>query len=173
MSRTTKRATAALLCGVVLVALGFAIAGMPAAEQAPESLSVTIDFDPFVPGITKTRSSAVDVPVPSRVDEALVAINGSDAIIITDLAICQVGRCTSLVPGLELDPGPYSLTVAATMDASVEPGMSGEIVGQIRIVETHQLTAIDTTLLMGVAGVGLFAIATGALLVGRRKVLMP
>ena len=171
MSRTATRATAALLCGVVLVALGLAVAGIPGAEPAPESLNVEIDFDTFVPGVTQTRTSLVEVPVPSLVDEARVDTFGSGVDIDVDLTICDAGRCRPLVAGAELDPGPYTLTVAATLDEQVAPGTSGDIAGQIRIVETSRATAIDTTLLMSVAGVGLLAIAIGALLVRQREVV--
>ena len=100
MSRTATRATAALLCGVVLVALGLAIIGLPDTEVAPESLSVDIDFDEFVPGVTQTRTSPVDVPVPSRVAEAEVATSGPDVAIDVDLTICQRDRCTPLTLSL-------------------------------------------------------------------------
>ena len=173
MRRTATRATAALLCGVVLVALGLAIIGLPDDEIAPESLSVAIDVDTVVPGVTQTRTSPVDVPVPSRVAEAMVATSGPDVAIDVDLTICQRDRCTPLTTGLELDPGPYTLTVAATMDRNAEPGTSGDIVGQIRIVETHSSTGIDATQLMAVAGVGLLSIAVGVLLLGRRRVVTP
>jgi len=171
MGRTATRATAALLCGVVLVALGLAIAALPTSEHAPESLSVEINFDTFVPGVTQARSSAIDVPVPSRIADARVDTIGSAVAIDVDLTICQLERCTPLAVGTELDPGPYTLTVEATMDPGVAPGASGEIVGEITIVETRQSTAIDPTLLMAVAGGGLLAIAVGTLLVGQRRVV--
>lgn len=172
MSRTATRATAALLCGVVLVALGLAIIGMPDDETAAESLSVEITFDAFVPGVTQTRTSDVDVPVPSRVDEARVDIVGEGVVIDTDLSICQLGECQPLAAGLELRPGPYTLSVSATLDREVAPGASADLVGQIRIVETREPTAIDTTLLMIVAGIGVLAIALGVLLVTRRREAM-
>jgi hypothetical protein len=153
---------------VVLVALGLALAGLPTTEQAPESLNVEIDFDTFVAGVTQTRTSAVEVPVPSRITDARVDTVGTGVVIDTDLTICQLDRCRPLVAGLELDPGPYTLSIVATLDAQVAPGSSGELVGQIRLVETRSSAAVDTTVLMVVAGIGLLTIAVGALLVGRR-----
>jgi hypothetical protein len=173
MSRTATRATAALLCGVVLVALGLAIIGMPDDATAPESMNVEVDFDTFIPGVTQTRSSAVDVPVPSKVAEARVDTTGSGASIDATLSICQLDRCAPLVVGAELDPGPYTLTVAATMNQSVEPGSTVELFGRIRIIETHQSAAIDPTLLIAAAGIGLVTISTGALLVGRHRTVAP
>ena len=169
MSRNATRATAALLCGVVLVALGLAIAGLPDFERAPESLSLEIDFDTLQPGVTQTQSSQVDVPVASRVAEARVDSVGFEAVIDVELTICDFDGCRPLEAGTDLDPGQYTLTVAAKLDEQAAPGTSGEFVGQIRVVETHRSTAIDTTLLMSIAGVGLLAIGLGALLVGRRQ----
>ncbi len=169
MSRAATRATAALLCGVVLVALGLAFVGLPDSERSPDSMSVEIDFDTFTPGVTQTRSSSVEVPVPSRVAVARVDTIGPDVAIDVDLTICDRGDCRPLEAGAELEPGPYTLTVAATLDDQVAPGSSGRFVGEIRIVETSQTTAIDTTLMMVIAGIGLLAIAIGALLVDRRQ----
>ena len=166
MSRTATRAIAALLCGVVLVALGLAIAGMPDTERAPESLHVEIAFDEFVPGVVQTRSSSVEIPVPSRVTDARVDTAGAP--IDVDVTICQLDRCRPIVTGTELDPGPYTLDITAALDDDVAPGSSTDIVGEIRIVETRQPTAIDTTLLMSAAGIGVVAIAVGALLVRQR-----
>jgi hypothetical protein len=172
MSRTATRATAALLCGVVLVALGLAFIATPDSATAPESLTVEIDFDTFAPGVTQTRTSNVDVPVPSRVDEARVDIVGEGVELETDLSICQLDDCQPLVAGLELRPGPYTLSVAATLDREVAPGATGDLIGQIRIVETRQPTAIDTTMLVTVACIGLLAIALGVQLVTRRREVM-
>ena len=171
MTRAATRATAALLCGVVLVALGLAIAGMPDTERAPESLNVEIAFDTFVPGVTQTRTSAIDVPVPSRVIDARVDTIGTDAAVDVALTICSSDDCHPLAADSELDAGPYTLTIAATLDERVAQGSSGDIVGRIRIVEARQPTAVDTTLLMAVAGVGLLAIAIGATVLGRQQVV--
>jgi hypothetical protein len=167
MSRSATRAIAALLCGVVLVALGLAITAMPDTERAPESISVEIAFDPFLPGRTQTRTSSVDVPVPSQVTEARIDTAGAPLDI--ELTICQLDRCREIVAGTELDPGPYTLTIAATLDEDVAPGSSTDIAGEIRIVETRRPTAIDTTLLTSVAGIGVAAVAIGALLVRQRQ----
>lgn len=169
MSRTATRATAALLCGVVLVALGLAIAGMPESERAPASLNVDMNFDTFAPGVTQTRSSAVDVPVPSRIADARVETVGRGVVIDVELTICRLDDCRPVEAGTELVPGPYTLRVSATLDDQVPPGASGRLVGEIRIVETRRADAIDTTLLMAVAGIGMVVIAVGALLIGQRS----
>lgn len=168
MSRTAVRATAALLCGVVLVALGLAFMGLPDTAHAPESLSVDVDFDTFQPGVTQTRTSMVEVPVPSQVAEARVDAVGSAMSVDVELTICQADDCQPLEAGTELAPGPYTLTVSATLDEQVTPGSSGELAGQIRIVETRRTNAVDTSLLMTIAAIGLAAIAIGALAVRQR-----
>jgi hypothetical protein len=121
VSRNATRATAALLCGVVLVALGLMVAGMPASESPPESLHVALDFDTFVPGETQTRTSQVEIPVPSRVTDAAVTQTGDDATIDVRLTICQaeLDRCEPLRAGLELSSGPHALTVEATLTARI------------------------------------------------------
>lgn len=165
MSRTATRATAALLCGAILVALGLAIAGMPDTARSPESLNVEITFDAFVPGVTQTRSSSVEVPVRSRVADARV--DTAEALIDVDLTICQLDECRPLVAGTELDPGPYTLDIAATLDEQFAAGSSTDIVGEIRIVEARQPAATDTTVLMAAPGIGVAAIVIGALTVRR------
>lgn len=169
MSPNATRAIAALLCGVVVVALGLAIAGLPDFGRSPESLSLEIDFDTLQPGVTQTQSSQVDVPVASRVAQARLDTVGFGTAIDVELTICDFDGCRPLEAGTELDPGQYTLTVAATLDEQATPGTSGEFGGQIRVIETHQSTSTDTTLLMSIAGVGLLTITLGALLVGRRQ----
>lgn len=171
MSRAATRATAALLCGVVLVALGLAFVALPGSRSAPESLRVDLDFDSFVPGETQTRTSTVQVPTPSRVTAATVTQSGPA--IVVDLTVCQLATCRPLVEGLELDPGPHTLRVDAVLAATgaddIEPGAVTSFGGQIQIVEIHDPTEIDATLLLTVAGVGLLAIAVGVALVHPRQ----
>ena len=168
MSRSATRATTALLCGVVLVALGLAIAATPDAERAPESLRVDIAFDAFVPGITQTRTSGVEVPVPSRIAEARVDATGLP--VRVELAICRLDSCRPIVVGSELDPGPYILIVAATLDAQVAADTSGGIVGQIRLVEARQPIADDATLVLtAFAGFVTVGIVVGALMMAQRQ----
>ncbi len=170
-----RRATTALLCGVVLVALGLAFIGLPSDKRAPESLSVALDFDTFRPGVMQTRTSDVEIPVPSRVTDAEIVQNGVDSNAITvDMTICDaVGSgCRPLVAGLELEQGPHTLTVDATLTGDVPPGARTTLVGQVRIVEARSTSTVDTTLLVAVAGGGLLAIAAGALLVRPRHGVM-
>lgn len=168
MSRGARRATTALLCGVVLVALGFAIAASPDAERAPQSLRVDVAFDPFVPGVTQTRTTSMEVPVPSRVAEA--RIDATRMPIRVELAVCQLDTCRPIVVGSELEPGPYTLIVASTLDTQVAAGTSGEIVGQIRLVEARQPIADDATLLRtAFAGFVAVGIVVGALMYLQRQ----
>lgn len=172
MRTASRRATTALLCGVVLVALGLAFIGLPGDKRAPESLNVTLDFDTFRPGVTQTRTSQVDVPVPSRVTDAEIAQTGADPNAITvELTICDAtaSNCQPLVAGVKLDPGTHTLTVDATLTAEVPPGSSTTLAGQIRIVETRSISSIDVTLLITIVGGGLLVIAVGALLIGQRQ----
>ncbi|MGB0112190.1 MAG: hypothetical protein WBP59_03125 [Ilumatobacteraceae bacterium] len=174
MSRATTRATAALLCGVVLVALGLAFVGLPDAEAPAESLSVRLDFDTFSPGVTQTRTSDVVIPVASRVTDASIEQSADSAMSLdTVLTICSVTGCEPLVPGLEVATGPHTLTVEATLADSTQtdtaPGAVGSFTGQIRIVETHQSAGVDTSLLVGISAIGLAAIAIGAFIVSPRR----
>lgn len=178
MSRTATRATAALLCAVVLVALGLAYIGLPDAEVPAESLSVELDFDTFAPGVTQTRTSEVVIPVASRVTEASITQSaGSHMAIDATLTICGATGCRMLEPDLEIDPGPHTLQVEATLADTAPntpprdnaPGATGGFTGQIRIVETHRSSGVDTSLLIGISAIGLAAIAIGALIVQPRR----
>ncbi len=179
MSTTARRATATLLCAVLLVALGLMLANMRAeTESKPESLNVDLSFDTFAPGVPQTRTSTVDIPVPSEVTDATVAHAGSNARIDVDLTICEgvSGDCRPLTPGLELLPGRHTLSVEATLtnavqvhgDVDGEADGDGILAGEIRIVESHSPSMVDTGLLMTVAGAGLLAVAVGAVAVRPR-----
>ena len=59
MSRTANRATAALLCGVVLVALGLAIIGLPDDEIAAVLTYVRNTFGNKAPLVTPAKVKEV------------------------------------------------------------------------------------------------------------------
>lgn len=168
MSRNAKRATTALLCAVVLVAFGLALLGLPESTSTPESLRLNVTFDPFQPGVTQTRTSAVDVPVTSRVDAARIEAIGSDTIDV-DLTICEHAACEPLAVGTELGPGSYVLRVAATLREEMPPGSSSDLIGEIRIVEIRRQAMADPSRLIAFAAAGALAIAVGALTVRRRR----
>jgi hypothetical protein len=104
----------------------------------------------------------IDIVAGARIDTAGSPLD-------VELTICQLDRCRSIVTGTELDPGPYTLVIAATLSEDVVPGSSTDIVGEIRIVETRQPTAVDTTLLLSVAGIGLAAVVIGTHTVRQRQ----
>jgi hypothetical protein len=174
MSQTATRTTAALLCGVVLVALGLAFIALPDTEVRAESLDVELDFDPFTPGVTQTRTSDVVIPVESQVTDASISQVAAGAMQIdTSLTICGASGCRALVPGLDIDPGPHSLRVEATLVATpqgdIAPGATSGFTGQIRIVERHQSSSVDASLLIAVGAIGLTAIALATLIVQPRR----
>lgn len=169
MGRVAVRVATALLCGVVLAALGLAFLGLPDSPVAPEALRVDVDFGTFQPGVTQVRTSPVDVPVPSEITEARVGTVGSETSIDVGLALCQRSSCEPLRAGVELAPGRYEVQIAATLTDDVTPRASADLVGEISIVETYRSTMVDTTVLMAVAGAGLCAIAAGAFAVSQRQ----
>lgn len=169
MGRVAVRVTTVLLCGVVLVALGLAFLGLPESHVAPEPLRVDIDFEAFQPGVTQVRTSPVEVPVHSEITAARIDTVGAETTIDVDLALCQRTSCRPLRAGVELAPGPYEVRIAATLADDLAPGASAGLVGEINIVETHQSTMVDTTVLMAVACAGLCAMAAGAYAVSHRQ----
>ena len=165
MSSAASKATAALLCVVAFGALVLAFVGMPNSTAIAEPVNLDLDFGTLVPGIPQTRTSSLDVPVPSTVRRAHAASTSGAGDVDVTFELCRAGNCRQLTTGERIEPGVYTLQVSATLAADIAPGTTTAIAGQLQLAETKSsgLAKPDTLILIagiGVVGVIVVALAT-------------
>jgi hypothetical protein len=170
-SSAASRATAALLCVVAFGALVLAFVGMPSTPAVAEPVNLDLDFGVLVPGVAQTRTSSLDVPVPSTVRRAHAAsTSGADDVDVT-FELCRAGGCRPLTTGERIDAGVYTLRVSATLAPDLPPGTTTTIAGQLQLAETKSSGLSNPNTLLAIAGIGVggvFVIALATRLRSRR-----
>ena len=142
MTERARTTTAALLCVAVVGALVLIVMAFRTPDPSFEPFEVSLDFDTFVPGVIQTRSTAIEVPVRSRVIEAgVVASSGLTSTIDWTFELCQGASCRPLTRDLAVESGAYRVEVSALLASDTEPGASGRVVGRVQFGES--LTSSD------------------------------
>ncbi len=155
MSTSATKATAALLCVVAFGALVFAFVGVPTSTAVAEPVNLDLDFGTLVPGVAQTRTSSLDVPVPSTVRRAEAgSLSGADDIAVT-FELCQRDACRPLRAGERVEAGLYTLRVSATLAADLAPGTVTTIAGQLQLAETKSGGIVKPDTLIAVAAIGI------------------
>lgn len=158
-----SKAAAALLCVVAFGALVLAFVGMPASTAVAEPVNLDLDFGTLVPGVPQTRTSSLDVPVPSTVRRAHAAsASGAHDVDVT-FELCRAGRCRQLTAGDRIEAGLYTLRVTATLAADLAPGTTTTIAGQLQLTETKSSGLAKPDTLIAVAGIGAIGVIVVAL----------
>jgi hypothetical protein len=154
MSSAASKATAALLCVVAFGALVLAFVGLPNSTAVAEPVNLDLDFGTLVPGIPQTRTSPLDVPLPSTVRRAQAgSLSGTDDVAVT-FELCRSDICRRLTQGARVDAGFYTLRVSATLAADIAPGTTTTIAGQLQLAETRSSALAKPDTLIWIAGIG-------------------
>lgn len=168
MSTSASRATAALLCVVAFGALVLAYVGLPSDVVVAEPVELDLDFGVLVPGVEQTRTSPLDVPVPSTVHRArAVSTPGTDDVVVT-FALCREDNCRVLTTGDKIEPGMYTLRVSATVSADLPPGTTTSIAGHLQLAETKSSGLARPDPLVAMAGIGVVGAGVAGLASRRR-----
>lgn len=163
MSSAASKATAALLCVVAFGALVLAFVGIPTSTAVAEPVNLDLDFGTLAPGIPKTRTSSLDVPVPSTVRQARAAsMSGTDDVDVT-FELCRADSCRRLAAGERIEAGLYTLRVSATLAPDLAPGTTTTIAGQLQLAETKSSGLAKPDTLIWVAGIGVLGVFVAAL----------
>lgn len=163
MNSAASKATAALLCVVAFGALVLAFVGIPTSTAVAEPVNLDLDFGTLVPGIAQTRSSSLDVPVPSTVRQARAASTSGAGDIDVTFELCRSGICRQLTTGERIEAGLYTLKVSATLAPDIAPGTTTTIAGQLQLAETRSGGLTDPDTLIWVAGIGMAGVIVVAL----------
>lgn len=163
MSTSASKATAALLCVVAFGALVLAFVGMPTSTAVAEPVNLHLDFGVLVPGVARTQTSPLDVPVPSTVRKAQASSTSGDGDIDVTFELCRASRCRQLTPGERIEAGLYTLRVSATLAPDLAPGTSTTIAGQLQLAETHSSGLARPNTLIAIAGIGVAGVAIATL----------
>jgi len=163
MSTSASKATAALLCVVAFGALALAFVGMPTSTAVAEPVNLDLDFGSLVPGVAQTRTSTLDVPVPSTVRKARATSTSGDDDVDVTFELCGATSCRRLTPGGRIEAGVYTLRVSATLAPDLAPGSSTTIAGQLQLAETHSSGLARPNTLIAIAGIGVAGVAIAAL----------
>jgi hypothetical protein len=166
-----SKATAALLCVVAFGALVLAFVGMPTSTAVAEPVNLDLDFATLVPGVAQTRTSPLDVPVPSTVRRArATSTSGADDVEVT-FELCRAASCHRLTEGERIEAGLYTLQVSATLSPDVAPGTTNTIAGQLQLAETKSSGLAKPNTLIAIAGIGVVGVIVAALAtrLGRRQ----
>jgi hypothetical protein len=148
-----------VLCAALVAALVMIVLALPGLDTAPESTEVSLEFDTFVPGVEQVQNTVVDVPVPSRVREAGVAVaTGFARDIDFTFELCQGAECRPLVVDEIVAPGAYRLQVTALLDAMAAPGAEGQVAGRILLAESSSTPTFDRSQLVWLATIGFIAV---------------
>jgi hypothetical protein len=163
MSSAASKATAALLCVVAFGALVLAFVGLPNSTAVAEPVNLDLDFGTLVPGIPQTRTSSLDVPVPSTVRRAHAAsVSGADDVAVT-FELCRSNSCRQLTQGARVEAGLYTLRVSATLAPDISPGTTTTIAGQLQLAETRTSGLAKPDTLIWIAGIGLTGVTVVAI----------
>ncbi len=172
MTERARTVSTLVLCAALVGALVMIVLALPGLDTAPEPIAVSLDFDPFVPGVAQERTTVVDVPVGSRVREAgVVAASGFASDIELALVICQASTCRPLAVDDVITPGAYRLQVTALLDASVEPGAQGQFSGRIVLAEASSTPTFDRSQLVWLATIGLIVVVAIGTVAHRLRVV--
>ena len=175
MTERARTTTAALLCVAVVGALVLIVLALREPDSSFEPFEVSLDFDTFVPGVVQTRSTAVDVPVRSRVIEAgTVASSGLASDIDWTFQLCQGAICRPLTRDSEVESCAYRVQVSAVLASAsdTEPGASGRVFGRVQFGEsltTSEGRSGESTLVWWAAIGGM--VVTVGILVSRRRMV--
>ena len=170
MTERARTVSTLVLCAVLVGALVMIVLALPGLETAPEPTEVTLDFDAFVPGVAQVRTTAVDVPVPSRVREAGVAIaTGFATDIDFTFELCQRAECRELAVDDIVTAGVYRLEVTGLLDSPVAPGAEGRVAGRVVLAESSTTPTFDRSSLVWVATIGFIAVVAIGAAVHRRR----
>ena len=162
-SSAASKATAALLCVVAFGALVLAFVGIPTSAAVAEPVNLDLDFGTLAPGIAETRTSSLDVPVPSTVRKAHAAsTSGADDVDVT-FELCGALGCRQLAEGERIEAGRYSLRVSATLSPDLAPGTTTTIAGQLQLAETKSSGLAKPDTLTAIAVVGVAGVIVAAL----------
>jgi hypothetical protein len=163
MSSAASKATAALLCVVAFGALVLAFVGLPNSAAVAEPVNLDLDFGTLVPGIPQTRTSSLDVPVPSTVRRAHAAsLSGADDVDVT-FEVCRADICRQLTQGARVDAGIYTLRISAALAPDLAPGTTTTIAGQLQLAETRSSGLAEPDTLIWIAGIGVVGVIVVAI----------
>jgi hypothetical protein len=163
MSSAASKATAALLCVVAFGALVLAFVGLPNSAAVAEPVNLDLDFGTLVPGIPQTRTSSLDVPVPSTVRRAHAAsLSGADDVAVT-FEVCRADICRQLTHGARVDAGLYTLRISAALAPDLAPGTTTTIAGQLQLAETGSSALAKPDTLISIAGIGVVGVIVVAI----------
>lgn len=163
MSSAASKATAALLCVVAFGALVLAFVGMPTSTAVAEPVNLDLDFAALVPGVAQTRTSSLDVPVPSTVRRASAASTSGDGDVDVTFELCRAASCRRLTAGERIEAGLYTLRVSATLSPDLAPGTTTTIAGQLQLTEAKSSGLAKPDTLIAVAGIGVVGVIVAAL----------
>ena len=162
-SSAASKATAALLCVVAFGALVLAFVGMPTSAAVAEPVNLDLDFGTLAPGVPQSRTSSLDVPVPSTVRRAHAAsTSGADDVDVT-FELCRAEICHRIAEGERIEAGLYTLRVSATLSPDLAPGTTTTIAGQLQLTETKSSGLAKPDTLMAIAGIGVVGVVVAAL----------
>ena len=138
-----RRIVAAALPAVVLIAaLAVLVSNMTARAAEVERVDVVLDFTGLVPGVERTVTYPVDVPVNAQIAESgFISVTGVAEQIDWTIDLCSTQSCRDITDGAAgslVAPGNYTLRVSAVLTEDVTG--EGEALGRVRLV------AVDNTL---------------------------
>ena len=169
MTTSASKATAALLCVVAFGALVLAYVGLPSDVAVAEPVNLDLDFGVLVPGVAQSRTSPLDVPVPSTVRRAHAASTSGTHDVAVTIALCRGDSCRPLTTGDRIEAGRYTLRVSATLAPDLPPGTVTSIAGQLQLAETRSTGLENPNILIAVAGIGVVGAGIVALTSRRRS----
>ena len=159
-----RRIVAAALPAVVLiVALTTLVGTLTARAAEVERVDVVLDFTGLEPGVARTITYPIDVPVDARIAESgFISVTGVAEQIDWTIDLCNEQSCRDITDGAAgslVAPDDYTLRVSAVL--------TEDVVGEGRALGRVRLVAVDTLAATGTAVVWVTSIVAGiAVLLG-------
>jgi len=163
MTSHRRIAAAALPAVVLIAALGVLFGNLPARAVEIERVDVVLDFTELLPGVARTVTYPVDVPVDAKITESgFISVTGVAEQIDWTIELCGTQSCRDITDGAAgslVAPGDYTLRVSAVLTEEVSG--EGEALGRVRLVAVDELAATGTTVVWATS-----LLATTAVLLG-------